>query len=159
MKIVVLDGQGVNPGDISWKQIEQFGTLTVYPRTDKNDVLAHVGDAEIVLTNKTVFDASTIDALTNTRYIGVLATGYNVVDTEAARRRGIVVTNIPAYSTDSVAQMVLHIFLMSQTMSIIMHVSREMVFGDVALTSVIGTRRWWNWLARPSVLWAWDISA
>lgn len=106
MKIVVLDGQGVNPGDISWKQIEQFGTLTVYPRTDKNDVLAHVGDAEIVLTNKTVFDASTIDALTNTRYIGVLATGYNVVDTEAARRRGIVVTNIPAYSTDSVAQMV-----------------------------------------------------
>lgn len=159
MKIVVLDGQGVNPGDISWKQIEQFGTLTVYPRTDKNDVLAHVGDAEIVLTNKTVFDASTIDALTNTRYIGVLATGYNVVDTEAARRRGIVVTNIPAYSTDSVAQMVLHIFLMSQTMSTIMHVSREMVFGDVALTSVIGTRRWWNWLARPSVLWAWDISA
>ena len=84
MKIVVLDGQGVNPGDISWKQIEQFGTLTVYPRTDKNDVLAHVGDAEIVLTNKTVFDASTIDALTNTRYIGVLATGYNVVDTEAS---------------------------------------------------------------------------
>lgn len=159
MKIVVLDGQGVNPGDISWKQIEQFGTLTVYPRTDKNDVLAHVGDAEIVLTNKTVFDASTIDALTNTRYIGVLATGYNVVDTEAARRRGIVVTNIPAYSTDSVAQMVLHIFLMSQTMLTIMHVSREMVFGDVALTSVIGTRRWWNWLARPSVLWAWDISA
>lgn len=159
MKIVVLDGQGVNPGDISWKQIEQFGTLTVYPRTDKNDVLAHVGDAEIVLTNKTVFDASTIDALTNTRYIGVLATGYNVVDTEAARRRGIVVTNIPAYSTDSVAQMVLHIFLMSQTMSTIMHVSREMVFGDVALTSVIGTRRWLNWLARPSVLWVWDISA
>lgn len=105
MKIVVLDGQGVNPGDISWKQIEQFGQLTVYPRTSQEDVLSHVGDADIVLTNKTVFDANTIAALTNTKYIGVLATGYNVVDIEAARQHGIVVTNIPAYSTDSVAQM------------------------------------------------------
>ena len=130
MKIVVLDGQGVNPGDISWKQIEQFGTLTVYPRTDKNDVLAHVGDAEIVLTNKTVFDASTIDALTNTRYIGVLATGYNVVDTEAARRRGIVVTNIPAYSTDSVAQMVFaHILNVTNHVDHYARESRDGVWG------------------------------
>ena len=106
MKIVVMDGNGVNPGDMSWKQIEQFGSLTVYPRTAPDEVLAHVGDADIVLTNKTVFDADTISRLTNTRYIGVLATGYNVVDTKAAADRGIVVTNIPAYSTDSVAQMV-----------------------------------------------------
>lgn len=105
MKIVVMDGNGVNPGDMSWKQIEQFGSLTVYPRTAPEEVLSHVGDAEIVLTNKTVFNADTIAKLTNTRYIGVLATGYNVVDLEAATRRGIVVTNIPAYSTDSVAQM------------------------------------------------------
>lgn len=105
MKIVVMDGNGVNPGDISWQQIAQFGELAVYPRTQPNEVVKHVGDAEIVLTNKTVFDGSTISRLTNTRYIGVLATGYNVVDLDAAKRRGIVVTNIPAYSTDSVAQM------------------------------------------------------
>ena len=106
MKIVVLDGQGVNPGDISWSRIEELGELTVYPRTAPEEVLQHVGDAEIALTNKTVFDANIIAQLKNTKYIGVLATGYNVVDTKAARERGIVVTNIPAYSTDSVAQMV-----------------------------------------------------
>ena len=105
MKIVVMDGNGVNPGDISWEKIEQFGQLTVYPRTTPEEVLDHVGDAEIVLTNKTVFDAEIISCLTNTKYIGVLATGYNVVDLKAAREHGIVVTNIPAYSTDSVAQM------------------------------------------------------
>lgn len=105
MKIVVMDGNGVNPGDISWKKIEQFGELTVYPRTMPEEVLAHVGDAEIVLTNKTVFDAEIISRLPNTKYIGVLATGYNVVDLQAAKEHGIVVTNIPAYSTDSVAQM------------------------------------------------------
>ena len=106
MKIVVLDGQGVNPGDISWNRIEELGELTVYPRTAPEEVLQHVGDAEIALTNKTVFDANIIEQLKNTKYIGVLATGYNVVDTKAAREHGIVVTNIPAYSTDSVAQMV-----------------------------------------------------
>ena len=105
MKIVVMDGNGVNPGDMSWSQIEQFGDLTVYPRTSHDDVIAHVGDAEIVLTNKTVFDKSIIEQLPSTKYIGVLATGYNVVDLKAASKRGIVVTNIPAYSTDSVAQM------------------------------------------------------
>ena len=84
MKIVVMDGNGVNPGDISWKKIEQFGQLTVYPRTTPEEVLDHVGDAEIVLTNKTVFDAEIISRLTNTKYIGVLATGYNVLDLKAA---------------------------------------------------------------------------
>lgn len=106
MKIVVMDGNGVNPGDMSWRQIEQLGELKVYPRTAPDEVVEHVGDAEIVLTNKTVFDEHVIAQLTHTKYIGVLATGYNVVDLDAASNRGIVVTNIPAYSTDSVAQMV-----------------------------------------------------
>ena len=105
MKIAVMDGHGVNPGDMSWKPFEEIGQITVYPRTAPEEVVAHVGDADIVLTNKTVFNADVISQLTNVKYIGVLATGYNVVDTEAAHRRGIVVTNIPAYSTDSVAQM------------------------------------------------------
>lgn len=105
MKIAVMDGHGVNPGDMSWKPFEEIGQITVYPRTAPEEVVAHVGDADIVLTNKTVFNADVISQLPNVKYIGVLATGYNVVDTEAAHRRGIVVTNIPAYSTDSVAQM------------------------------------------------------
>lgn len=105
MKIVVMDGKGVNPGNMSWKQIQQFGELIVYERTASEEIIDHVGDAEIVLTNKTVFDEDTIAKLKNVKYIGVLATGYNVVDLKAASKRGIVVTNIPAYSTDSVAQM------------------------------------------------------
>lgn len=105
MKIVVMDGKGVNPGDMSWKQIQQFGELIVYERTASEEIIDHVGDAEIVLTNKTVFDEDTIAKLKNVKYIGVLATGYNVVDLKAASKRGILVTNIPAYSTDSVAQM------------------------------------------------------
>lgn len=105
MKIVVMDGKGVNSGDMSWKQIQQFGELIVYERTASEEIIDHVGDAEIVLTNKTVFDEDTIAKLKNVKYIGVLATGYNVVDLKAASKRGIVVTNIPAYSTDSVAQM------------------------------------------------------
>lgn len=100
-----MDGKGVNPGDMSWKQIQQFGELIVYERTASEEIIDHVGDAEIVLTNKTVFDEDTIAKLKNVKYIGVLATGYNVVDLKAASKRGIVVTNIPAYSTDSVAQM------------------------------------------------------
>ena len=100
-----MDSKGVNPGDMSWKQIQQFGELIVYERTASEEIIDHVGDAEIVLTNKTVFDEDTIAKLKNVKYIGVLATGYNVVDLKAASKRGIVVTNIPAYSTDSVAQM------------------------------------------------------
>ncbi len=100
-----MDGKGVNPGDMSWKQIQQFGELIVYERTASEEIIDHVGDAEIVLTNKTVFDEDTIAKLKNVKYIGVLATGYNVVDLKAASKRGIVVTNIPTYSTDSVAQM------------------------------------------------------
>lgn len=105
MKIVVLDGYGANPGDLSWKPLEQMGELTVYPRTSSENVIERIGDAEIVLTNKVILNAQTLDKLPNLKYIGVLATGYNVVDIQAAKAHAITVTNIPAYSTDSVAQM------------------------------------------------------
>lgn len=105
-KIVVLDGYAANPGDISWEPWKALGELTVYERTAPDQTVARCKDAEIVLTNKVILDAKVIEALPALRYIGVLATGYNVVDLDAATRHGIVVTNIPAYSTLSVAQMV-----------------------------------------------------
>lgn len=106
MKIVVLDGYALNPGDLSWDELSVLGDLAVYERTSREQILERAKDAVCVLTNKTVLDAETLSALPALRYIGVLATGYNVVDTAAASARGIVVTNIPAYSTASVAQMV-----------------------------------------------------
>lgn len=104
MKITVLDGYGLNPGDLSWERIEALGDLTVYPRTADEDFDRHAAGADILLTNKTILTAERIARLPRLKYIGVLATGYNVVDTEAARKRGIPVCNIPAYSTPSVAQ-------------------------------------------------------
>lgn len=106
MKIVILDANTVNPGDLTWKPLEKIGELTIYPRTAANLVVERCKDADVVLTNKVVFDANTINQLSQLKYIGVLATGYNVVDLDAATQHGITVTNIPAYSTDSVAQMV-----------------------------------------------------
>lgn len=106
MKIVILDGYRANPGDLSWDAFRELGSVQVYDRTAPAQLLAHAGDAEILLTNKTVLTAEALRQLPKARYVGVLATGYNVVDTEAARKQGITVTNIPAYSTDSVAQMV-----------------------------------------------------
>ena len=106
MKIVILDGYSANPGDLSWKELEKMGELTVYERTKASETVARAADAEIVLTNKVVINREVMEQLPHLKYIGVLATGYNVVDVEAACERGIVVTNVPAYSTDSVAQMV-----------------------------------------------------
>lgn len=106
MKIVVLDGYTLNPGDLSWDELSVLGDLVVYERTSREQIFERAKDAACVLTNKTVLDAETLSALPALRYIGVLATGYNVVDTAAASTQGIVVTNIPAYSTASVAQMV-----------------------------------------------------
>lgn len=106
MKIVVLDGYAANPGDISWEPWNELGEIIVYPRTAPAEVLSRCEGAAVVLTNKVVLDATLIAALPELRYIGVLATGYNVVDLEAARQHGVIVTNIPAYSTMSVAQMV-----------------------------------------------------
>lgn len=106
MKIVELDAYAANPGDLSWDGLRALGELTVYDRTSPDKVVERAREADAVLTNKVAFDEDTLAQLPHLKYIGVMATGYNVVDTEAARRRGIVVTNIPAYSTDSVAQMV-----------------------------------------------------
>lgn len=106
-KIVVLDGYTANPGDLSWDGLKQFGELTVYDRTAAEQLLERAESAEVLLTNKVIINADAMAALPQLRYIGVLATGYNVVDIAEAHRRGIVVTNIPAYSTMSVAQMVM----------------------------------------------------
>jgi len=103
MKIVCLDGKTLNPGDLSWAPIEQLGELTVYDRTPPEHVVARAADAEIVLTNKTPLDRALAE-LPKLRYIGVLATGYNVVNVQDARERAILVTHVPTYGTDSVAQ-------------------------------------------------------
>jgi glycerate dehydrogenase len=111
MKIVVLDGYALNPGDLSWEGLKSLGDVTVYDRTPVEKRFERAKDAEIIITNKTPIDKELLDRLKVVKYIGVLATGYNVVDTEEAKKRGIVVTNVPAYSTDSVAQMVFALLL------------------------------------------------
>lgn len=104
MKIVVLDGHALNPGDLSWKEIAALGELEIHPRTAPADVVARCRNAEVVLTNKTPLPAEVVAELDKTQLISVLATGYNVVDVAAARSRGITVCNVPAYGTGSVAQ-------------------------------------------------------
>jgi len=111
MNIVVLDGFTLNPGDLSWAELEKLGNLKVYDRTEANLTVERSKDAEIVITNKTVITESLISQLPNLKYVGVLSTGYNVVDTLAAAKNGIVVTNVPAYSTDSVAQITFSLLL------------------------------------------------
>ncbi len=105
-KIVILDGFSANPNDLSWQALEAMGELTVYDRTPSEETVARAAEADIVLTNKVVINREVMVHLPHLQYIGVLATGYNVVDIEAAHERDIVVTNVPAYSTESVAQMV-----------------------------------------------------
>lgn len=111
MKIVVLDGYTENPGDLSWDALAAQGELTVYDRTPPAEILARVGDAEIVYTNKTPLTRETLAACERLRYVGALSTGYNVVDADAAKELGIAVTNIPAYSTAAVAQFVFALLL------------------------------------------------
>ena len=106
MKTVILDGFTANPGDLSWSELEKLGELVVYDRTKPEETVARAAEADIVLTNKVIISREVMAQLPNLKYIGVLATGYNVVDIEEAHKRGIVVTNVPAYSTESVAQMV-----------------------------------------------------
>lgn len=107
MRIVALDGYAANPGDLSWDELKVLGDeCVIYDRTSPEEVYERAAGAEILLTNKVALGAKEMDRLPELKYIGVLATGYNIVDTEAARERGITVTNIPAYSTSSVAQMV-----------------------------------------------------
>jgi len=106
MKIVVLDGYTLNPGDLSWDGLEALGECTIHDRSVPELVVARANNAEIVLTNKTVLSAEFIARLTELKFISVLATGYNIVDVEAARQRGVPVSNVPTYGTESVAQMV-----------------------------------------------------
>ena len=111
MKITVLDGFGLNTGDLSWDAIREFGELTIYTRTPKDKVIERALGSEIVLTNRTVLDAEVLRQLPGLKFIGVLATGYNAVDVKEAARLGIVVSNIPSYSTMSVAQMTFALLL------------------------------------------------
>lgn len=111
MKITILDGYGLNPGDLSWEGMERLGEVTVYDRTPEELIVPRSLDSEILITNKTPITEESIRVLPKLRYIGVLATGYNIVDVKAAKEAGIVVTNIPAYSTDSVAQNVFALLL------------------------------------------------
>lgn len=114
-RIVVLDGYTLNPGDLSWAGLQRLGECSIFERTPPSQIISRAMDAEIVLTNKTPLDRAAICALPNLQYIGVLATGFNVVDTKAARDRQIPVTNVPAYGTQSVAQMTFaHILELTQ---------------------------------------------
>ncbi|MDR0961494.1 MAG: D-2-hydroxyacid dehydrogenase [Mediterranea sp.] len=149
MKIVVLDGYAANPGDLNWSKLENLGECAIYERTSREQVKERIADAEIILTNKTIIKRDVIEASPLLKYIGVLATGYNVVDIDAARERDIVVTNIPAYSTPSVGQMVFaHILNITQQ---VQHHSEEVhkgrwcnsvdfTFRDTPLIELLGKK-------------------
>lgn len=111
MKIVVLEGSAVNPGDLSWDVLNQFGQVTVYERTAPSDAAGRIGDAEIVLINKTPITAELLDVCPSVRLICVQATGYNVVDCDAAKERGVIVCNVPSYGTNAVAQFTFSLLL------------------------------------------------
>jgi len=111
VKIVVLDGYALNPGDLSWEEIEKMGEVEIYERTPDSKILERAEGAEVLLTNKTPLKRETIEALPELKYIGVLATGYNVVDIKAAAENGVVVTNVPTYGTNAVAQFVMALLL------------------------------------------------
>ncbi len=120
MKIVVLDGHTMNPGDLDWIPLKELGCCVIYARTAPEEIIPRAQDAEIVLTNKTVLTPAIMEQLPNLKYIGILATGVNVVDLEAAAAHNLVVTNIPGYSTHSVAQMVFAL-LLEMTQHVALH--------------------------------------
>ncbi|WP_276357765.1 D-2-hydroxyacid dehydrogenase [Cohnella caldifontis] len=120
MNIVVLDGYALNPGDLSWEGLQRLGRLTVYDRTPPEEIVGRSAGADMILTNKTPLNAETISRLPRLKYIGVMATGYNIVDVKAARDAGIMVTNVPGYSTLSVAQLTFALLL-----ELILHVAKH----------------------------------
>lgn len=120
MKIVILDAYVTNPGDLEWGNLDELGECVMYDRTSRDQILERCKDADVVLTNKVPFKRETLEALPNLKYIGVMATGYNIIDTVAAKETGVVVTNIPAYSTNSVAQMVF-----AHILNITLHVQKH----------------------------------
>ena len=111
MKIVILDGSAANPGDITWGRLNDLGEVIPYDYTSKDQLVDRMKGAEVAITNKAVFDAEVFDKLPDLKYIGVLATGYNVVDLKAAREHGVVVTNVPEYATFATAQMTMALLL------------------------------------------------
>lgn len=114
MKIVVLDGYTLNPGDLSWLDLEQLGDLKVYDRTGFNSediIIKNIGDAEIVFTNKTPLQKEVLTQVPHVKYIGVLATGYNIIDVDTAKKQGVIVANVPTYSTQAVAQFTMALLL------------------------------------------------
>ena len=137
-KIVVLDGYTENPGDLSWEGLSEFGELTVYDRTSEDQIISRIGDAEYVYTNKTPISKEAMEACPNLKFIGVLATGYNVVDVKAAGDRGIAVCNVPTYGTMSVAQY--SIALLLEVCHHIGHHSRTVMDGKWA-----NSKDWCYW--------------
>ena len=120
MKIVVLDGYTLNPGDISWDGLKKFGDVTIYERTPVDKVVERANGAEVVFTNKTPVNEEAINALPSLKFVGVLATGYNIVNTEAAKAKGVIVSNVPGYGTTSVVQMTIALLL-----ELCLHVQRH----------------------------------
>ncbi|MDF2557862.1 MAG: D-isomer specific 2-hydroxyacid dehydrogenase NAD-binding protein [Bacillales bacterium] len=110
-KIVILDGLKVNPGDLSWDALKAIGDVTIYDRTTQEEVVDRIGDAEIIFVNKTYIKRSTLEACPNLKFIGTLSTGFNVIDIDATREAGIVVSNVPTYGTEAVAQFTLALLL------------------------------------------------
>lgn len=152
MKIVVLDGYAGNPGDLSWDALGKLGELTVYDRTpaEPNLVMERIGDAEIVFTNKTPLSRQILTACPNLKFVGILATGYNIVDVDAAKELGIPVCNVPGYSTDAVAQMTLALLL--EICHHVAHHSQQVHAGQwsrLPRTSASGITRSSSWPARP----------
>lgn len=120
MKIVVLDGYTLNPGDLSWEGVEKLAEVTVYDRTPADQIVERAQDADIVFTNKTPLDAATLDQLPNLKFISVLATGFNIVDIATAKKKGVVVSNVPGYGTPSVVQLTFALLL-----ELTLHVQRH----------------------------------
>lgn len=141
MKIVVLDGYTENPGDLNWEKLKKLGELTVYDRTsvtDENEIISRIGDAEVVITNKTPITKNIMDACPGIKYIAMLATGYNVVDYVYARKKGIPLSNVPSYGTASVGQ-----FAIAMLLELCHHVAHHSqtvheANGNTARTGAIG---------------------
>lgn len=150
MKIVVLDGYAGNPGDLSWDALGKLGELTVYDRTpaEPNLVMERIGDAEIVFTNKTPLSRQILTACPNLKFVGILATGYNIVDVGAAKELGIPVCNVPGYSTDAVAQMTWPCCWRSATTWPTTASRSTPASGPAARTSASGITRSSSWPAR-----------
>ena len=158
MKILVLDGFALNPGDLSWKGIKELGTLVVYDRTEQARIISRIGDADVVVVNKCPISRETIEACPNLKLICVTATGYNTIDLEAAKEKGIVVCNVPTYATESVTQHVFAMLFAIPTASMNMLSLLRWENGRKHLTFPTARHRSLKLQTRPWVLWEWDAS-